>query len=208
MEWKRVKTCRGLMRSSCRGLLPWASCRGLPAVDFCCGLGHQFIKSETVRPAVGPLLAARQIISSKVKPSCRGLLPWARPIKRETVVPWAPLAVGPSNVKQSCRGLPCRGLPCRGLPCRGLPCRGLPCRGLPCRGLAFVLILHRAAKAEASAGESVYLGVGSIVLFPAWALHRTSKRGEGRRDPRCGRWRVSSSPDANGRLVIRLLGWL
>jgi len=27
--------------------------------------------------------------------------------------------------------------------------------------------------------ESVYLGVGSIVIFPAWALHRTSKRGEG-----------------------------
>eukprot|EP00966_Prymnesium_polylepis_P336934 7391814-Prymnesium_polylepis.1 len=27
--------------------------------------------------------------------------------------------------------------------------------------------------------ESVYLGVGSIVIFPAWALHRTSKRGKG-----------------------------
>lgn len=27
--------------------------------------------------------------------------------------------------------------------------------------------------------ESVYCGVGSIVIFPAWALHRTSKWGEG-----------------------------
>ena len=38
--------------------------------------------------------------------------------------------------------------------------------------------------------ESVYLGVGSIVVFPAWALHRTTKQGEG---PSMGssRWKMA-----------------